>query len=230
MKTGQWCHVAGVFNGSTIQVYIDGTLQAATPVSGEITPSAGPLNIGRGMSVPDRAFAGAIKGVRIYDRALSASELAAQVALKGVYDASDTNGLVLSLPFNESAGTKAADEKASGPSGELVGNVKWVSGKQGSAIMCPGPDPNDVYPRIADRGLEDYFAICGASWASEAVLRGLFGCVTQADANAPLMLRDASIPRGFEGSLKGVRYHGDSYTITSDAHGLTLTKEQPSNP
>jgi hypothetical protein len=85
--------------------------------------------------------------------------------------------------------------------------------------------PNDVYVRIS--GEQDYNEICGAAFASGAIIRGLFGC--QPELNGKLTVNNVSTPRGFEGQLTGIREGGGYSTIMSGAHGLTLKKE-PERP
>jgi hypothetical protein len=81
-------------------------------------------------------------------------------------------------------------------------------------------DPNNVYVRIAHRGGQDYNEGCGAAFASETILRGLFGF--EPGTNATLTPLDLAAPRGFTGSLSGLSYQGATYRITSDAKGLSV--------
>jgi len=46
LNTGEWYHVAGVFDGSQLRVYINGSLENAEDHAGEITTSDGPIIIG----------------------------------------------------------------------------------------------------------------------------------------------------------------------------------------
>lgn len=43
---GEWAHLAGVFDGSEVRLYLDGALVATTPASGSIRASGQPLAIG----------------------------------------------------------------------------------------------------------------------------------------------------------------------------------------
>ena len=73
-KTGQWQHVAATFDGATARYYLNGTQVASRPVTG----SVGSSNVWRiaayGQS-PGGFFDGRIDDVRIYDRALDATEV-----------------------------------------------------------------------------------------------------------------------------------------------------------
>lgn len=73
---GQWQHVTGVYDGSELRIYVDGTLAGTTTQSGVIRAfNAGTeLNIGRWQPA-GRFFEGDLDEVRIYDTALSDAEI-----------------------------------------------------------------------------------------------------------------------------------------------------------
>ena len=73
-----WSHLAATYNGSVLRIYVNGTQVASTTVTGSIDTSTQPLQIG-GNSVWGEYFAGRIDELRIYNRALSASEIAADM-------------------------------------------------------------------------------------------------------------------------------------------------------
>lgn len=74
-----WTHLAGTFDGTNVRLYVNGTQVAITPASGGIQTSTGPLNIGYN-SIFSYFFKGVIDEVRVYDHALSASEIAVDMA------------------------------------------------------------------------------------------------------------------------------------------------------
>jgi len=69
-----WTHLAMTFDSATIRLYVDGTLTASAAASGSVTTSTGVLRIG-GNDVWSEWFAGLIDDVRIYNRALTATEI-----------------------------------------------------------------------------------------------------------------------------------------------------------
>jgi hypothetical protein len=71
-----WSHLAMTWDGLTLRLYVDGTLRASSALSGTATTSAGALRIG-GNTIWSEWFRGLIDEVRVYDRALSAAEVAA---------------------------------------------------------------------------------------------------------------------------------------------------------
>ena len=79
-----WIHVAGTWDGSTIRLYYNGVQQGSVPFAGPIATNSLAIGVG-GPPILDtsRMFKGAIDDVRIYDRALSAGEIAALASVSG---------------------------------------------------------------------------------------------------------------------------------------------------
>jgi hypothetical protein len=74
-----WTHLALTYNGSTLRLYVNGVQAGSQTVSGSITSSTQPLRIG-GNSVWGEYFSGLIDEVRIYNRALSGTEIQADMS------------------------------------------------------------------------------------------------------------------------------------------------------
>ena len=90
LGNGAWTFVALTYNGTVVRVYRSGTKVAETSASGSLSASTGALEIG-GNSIWGEFFEGAIDNVRIYSRALSASELASDRALDVAKDAASSS-------------------------------------------------------------------------------------------------------------------------------------------
>lgn len=73
---GQWHHVAGVYDGSKMYLYVDGMLDNSQGASGSINVGAYPVMIGENAQQIGREWNGLIDDVRIYSRALSHAEIA----------------------------------------------------------------------------------------------------------------------------------------------------------
>jgi hypothetical protein len=69
-----WTHVAATFDGTTMRLYVNGTQVASLAQTSPIATSSSPLRIG-GNSAWGEYFAGSIDDVRVYNRALSATEI-----------------------------------------------------------------------------------------------------------------------------------------------------------
>jgi hypothetical protein len=78
ITTGVWHQVVVTRNGSAFSLYFDDNVVGSTVFSGALTPSSNPLLIGRRDSADPRDFAvdGRLDEVAIWNRALSASEVA----------------------------------------------------------------------------------------------------------------------------------------------------------
>jgi hypothetical protein len=71
-----WTHIAGTYDGTTLRMYVNGT-QVSTKATTQLMPnSANPLYIG-GNAGWGEYFNGTIDDVRVYNRALSATEIQA---------------------------------------------------------------------------------------------------------------------------------------------------------
>ncbi len=69
-----WSHLAVTYDGSSLRLYVNGDQVGATAVSGNIPASSGPLRIG-GNAVWGEWFAGRIDDARVYNRALTGTEI-----------------------------------------------------------------------------------------------------------------------------------------------------------
>ncbi len=70
-----WIHVAGVYDGSTLSVYMNGMLAGTTSTNVPIPTNSLPLRIGADSTEYLEVFNGLIDEVAIYSRALSAAEI-----------------------------------------------------------------------------------------------------------------------------------------------------------
>ena len=77
VNDGQWHHVAGVYDGINLFLYVDGTLDASAPATGIMAQNNYPVCIGENAQMPGRRWNGWIDEVSIYNRALTASEIQA---------------------------------------------------------------------------------------------------------------------------------------------------------
>jgi fibronectin type 3 domain-containing protein len=69
-----WSFLAATYDGATLRFYVNGTQVSSKAVTGSMPNSTGALRIG-GNSIWGEYFAGLIDNVRVYNRALSASEI-----------------------------------------------------------------------------------------------------------------------------------------------------------
>lgn len=76
-EKNKWYHLAGVYDGKTIKLYVDGVLEGSTDKTGDINVAKGKnLYIGKATPVVGgEAFAGIIDDLVIYNSALSEDEI-----------------------------------------------------------------------------------------------------------------------------------------------------------
>jgi len=75
VNDGQWHHVAGVYDGRRISLYVDGELDGSCEASGRIETNDYSVVIGDNAEQRGRQWSGLIDDVRIYDQALNADEI-----------------------------------------------------------------------------------------------------------------------------------------------------------
>jgi methionine-rich copper-binding protein CopC len=126
-----WSHLAATYDGTTLRLFVNGTLAGSRAVGNAILTSAGPLRIG-GNSLWGEYFQGRIDEVRVYNRALVASEIT-----------SDMNRrvdpqLMLAYAFDEGSGTSTTDDSGRGHTGVVSGATWTTSGRHGGALRFDG--------------------------------------------------------------------------------------------
>jgi hypothetical protein len=74
---GTWHHLAGVYDGSAVKLYVDGTEKDSVPLSTPLTDTTGPVEIGRNFGNPTRKLTDGtvIDRLRLHRAGLTASEL-----------------------------------------------------------------------------------------------------------------------------------------------------------
>ncbi|MFD7612240.1 LamG domain-containing protein [Streptomyces sp. NPDC059828] len=102
-KPGLWTHLAGVWDGTKIHLYVDGVLQGSADAAISWAATRG-FNIGRAWldGAPVNRFKGSIADVRAYARALTGDEVALVSGLRGrsnnVYLVDETPSVVWGQP------------------------------------------------------------------------------------------------------------------------------------
>jgi hypothetical protein len=119
-----WYHVAATFDGANMKLYVNGVLKKTKVFHGTIVSSTFKVKLGRLAdinqpgSVSPRFWSGKMDEVRIWHRALTQSEISAN--MNRHVDPIAVTGLVGYWRFNEGSGTTVADLGAGNNSGVLV--------------------------------------------------------------------------------------------------------------
>lgn len=153
----KWTHLATTYDGSMQRLYVNGVQVGSRSQTGAITLSSGALRIG-GNSVWGSYFRGYIDEVRVYNRALSQSEIASDsnVAVVGLV-ASTSSNRSNSAPLN---GTPLSANVDVYVSYKLIGPT--ASSKPAKQVKFwldnPTPDNPTGAPRYTDYGSPFDFA------------------------------------------------------------------------
>jgi len=75
-----WHHLVFTYNGSTLRIYVDGTLQSSAASTVSLLAGTQPLSVGSG---PTNAFYGTIDEAAVYDYALTLTQIQAHRARAG---------------------------------------------------------------------------------------------------------------------------------------------------
>ncbi|QUF05329.1 LamG domain-containing protein [Actinosynnema pretiosum subsp. pretiosum] len=86
-KAGEWTHVAGVYDATSLRIYVNGLPAGAVARTAEPWNASGPLRVGcvkRGTATCADPFSGNLDELRVYSRPVSEEELKAVVAQANV--------------------------------------------------------------------------------------------------------------------------------------------------
>jgi endo-beta-N-acetylglucosaminidase D len=117
LSLNTWYHLAATFDGTAMRIYVNGVLDATLNVNGSVIANA-PFSVGRNYA-NSRVLDGSIDEVRVWKRALSAAEIAANPCLVSP-SAPSLEGY---WQFNEATGSVAVDATGHGHLGTLVNMV-----------------------------------------------------------------------------------------------------------
>ncbi|WAS91756.1 LamG-like jellyroll fold domain-containing protein [Nannocystis punicea] len=128
-EAGRWHHVAATFDGSNYRVHVDGALVHTFATSKP--PVASPVKwIGR----VDNSFVGAITDVRLWNRARSQAEIAADMHRR-LYGSEP--GLVGYWPLDGASGEGLEDRARTGAPGVLQGDARLAAADHQLPVASP---------------------------------------------------------------------------------------------
>jgi len=127
LNEDQWYHIAGVYDGNNVKVYVDGVLQDSRDDDADpgIAPSNIDLWIGDSAFEPyNREFNGIIDEVRIWNYGKTQAEI--QETMAEILEGNEP-GLAGYWRFDEGTGNMAYDSTANHNDGSLVGMPDWTT-------------------------------------------------------------------------------------------------------
>jgi hypothetical protein len=182
---GQWHHVAGTFDGSTVRLYVDGKqVGSGTPAPVNINhniSSIHNLQLGGVAEFPSSGFDGSIDELSVYNRPLSASEIqaiynAGSAGKSGTPGDGSASGVVVDLPLGTATalagGISNIQDVVGSPGNDiLVGNGgNTINGLGGRDLLIAGASASTLTGTGADILIGGQSAIDGNLAALESVL------------------------------------------------------------
>jgi hypothetical protein len=149
----RWSHLAVTYDGTTLRLYVNGTQVSSRAVTGTILTTTDPLWIG-GNHPYGEYFQGLIDEVRVYDRALTPSEVRAEMSTPIVSSrTSVAAGLVGAYALDRGSGSVAPDASGNANAGAILGATWTTRGRFGGALRFNGDDDMVRIPASASLDL-----------------------------------------------------------------------------
>ena len=147
VKDGAWHHLVGQYDGSRVQVFVDGALKKELAITGAIAYARGTsFVLGRhGNGDTSHDFNGSIDDVRVYNHALTAGEVA---SLTG------------------SATLKVLQWNTSGPLGSTA--IQLISDQQPNVVFLEEVDSPTLVENLRVKLQSTY----GGTWEKQVIARG----------------------------------------------------------
>jgi len=141
MVTGKWFHITCTSDGSTVKLYVNGTLENSAADTSAIAESTD-FRIGaRSYTSPSQYFIGYIDDVRVYNYARTQKQIIEDMNAGNPVGGSLSGSLLLHLSFDEGYGTTANDLSNNNYDGSLTDGPSWYnSAKFGKGIDLDGLD------------------------------------------------------------------------------------------
>src|SRR4029077_20784752 len=207
---GVWTHLAGTYDGSVARLYVNGVQVSTLPVSGALTSSSNPLQIG-GDSFFGQFFNGLIDEVRVYNRALSQAEIRTDMTTPLVPPSGDT--IAPSTPGNLAASAVGA--------GHI--NLSWIASSDNVGVQkyfverCQGAGCTDfAYVAIAGgTAFSDGDVATSSSYSYRVRAADAQGNLSPYSNTASAATSEPSTP----GLVAAYAFNEGSGTTVSDASG-----------
>ncbi|MCP4256562.1 MAG: LamG domain-containing protein [Planctomycetes bacterium] len=160
VNDSQWHHAVGVYDGSTVFLYVDGVIDKSGKASGSIRMNDSPVFIGANSEKADREWNGLIDEVCIFRGAIDAKGIRALYSGENPMKVAQTANTQLQGPGKLVAWWKFENinnDSAGANHGTTNGNPTYVAGKVGQAISLDGDDYVDCgNPDLLNVGTGDW--------------------------------------------------------------------------
>jgi chitodextrinase len=135
LPRNRWTHVATTYDGSTLQLFINGANVGNRPLSGSLTTSTGALRIG-GNAVWNEWFSGTIDDVRVYSRAIGPKDVKKDMR-SSLPDVPDTQAPTTPGSLAKSGSTQTSVSLAWSASSDDTGVTGYTVYRDGTSAGAP---------------------------------------------------------------------------------------------
>ena len=194
-----WTHLAASYDGATLRLYVNGSQTVSRATSGSVATSTNPLRLG-GNTIWGEYFAGTIDEVRIYNRALTAAEVQADMNTP-VGTSADTTPPTVSLTAPSSGSTLSGTVTVSASAADdlAVAGVQFLV--DGTAL-----------------GVEDVTAPYSVSWNTATAATGAHSLTALARDGSGNQATSAAVGV----TVQGADPTAPTVSITAPAAGSTV--------
>ena len=154
LTLNKWQHVAAVYNGSTLKIYINGIeIQYVTENRNLVADASYAVWIGYspGAWGTPRAFTGKIDEARLWNTARSVAELRSSM----IQQLSSGTGLIFSYQMSDGTGTSVTDNSGNGHTATVGAGTTWVSSPVQFAGNALSFDGTDDYIQVTRKAAHD---------------------------------------------------------------------------
>ena len=155
IEANVWSHLAFTYDGAHMRLYVDGELVASKAQSEGPPWGEGDLMIGCNPNYPEH-FEGLIDEVRIYNRALGAGEVAADI---GAGLQAPSRLPIAAYSFDAGEGAALEDVTGNEHDGEIEGASWFDNGRFGKALSFDGENDCVTIADSADLQLSEDFTL-----------------------------------------------------------------------
>ena len=199
MDTGIWYHVAGSFDGDSVNIYINGELVGTRLVNTSISTSTGlTARIGDLAMGGGRRFDGMIDEVRVWSRAVSQDNIRDWMCRKVTSSHPDYSGLAAYWNLDEDSGTNAADGS---------GNANDGTHNNGPVISLSEAALGSVSAYTYSAGK----AVLTTRYGDEVTISNITGSPKAFHVYADYDLTEQPLPNGSTGRIDSTHYFGVYY-------------------